>query len=106
MQTPLYVRIRREDGTRQYVLVEKQSNGKLKPHPKGTYHLRPTIGGKRPWIPVGNDSAAAIAAALRYEASKAGILLLTKPIPAVTLFALPVVQWVSPELPRIAVPEN
>ena len=60
MQTPICIRIRRKDGTRQYVPIAKGGNGKIKPlyahvdgrdehHPEGVYHLRLTIDGKRQW---------------------------------------------------------
>jgi integrase/recombinase XerD len=79
VQTPIYIRIRRADGKWHYSPVAKAGNRKIRPlyalvdgkaehHPEGDYNLRVTVGGKRKWLSVGKDPAAAMAAALRQEA--------------------------------------
>ena len=81
MSVKVYIRIRREDGIRQYTNPVYSANGKLKPfyaivsgnpehHPEGVYNLRYRDGGKLIWKVVGTDPQSAVTAQRKLEASQ------------------------------------
>ena len=78
MKVKLYIRVRRPDGTRQYLNPVFSANGKLKPfyalvqgkpehHPEGVYNLRYKKAGKLVWRITGTDPQQAVTAQLKLE---------------------------------------